>query len=88
MRRHALVITSALMLSAAWAMVHASSAQDAPARSANEPAVNPRAVVDRYCVTCHNQRTKTSDLALDAIDITTPAANGDIWEGGGFGSPP
>ena len=89
MRRRALVTASALMLSAAWAMVHASSSQDTSARSANEPAsrvyvrdpVNPRAVVDRYCVTCHNQRTKTSDLALDGIDITTPAANGDIWEG-------
>ena len=42
--------------------------------------INPRAVVDRYCVTCHNQRTKTSDLALDGVDITTPSAHGEIWE--------
>ena len=42
--------------------------------------MNSRAVVDRYCVTCHNQRTRTSDLALDTVDITSPAAHGEIWE--------
>jgi hypothetical protein len=69
------------MLPAGWAILHASGVQDAPARPANEPAANARAVVDRYCVTCHNQRTKTSDLALDGIDIANPASNGEIWEG-------
>jgi mono/diheme cytochrome c family protein len=81
MRGRAFVITAAVVLSAGWAILHASSSQDATAQPANAPAVNPRAVVDRYCVTCHNQRTKTSDLALDGIDITSPAANGEIWEG-------
>ena len=50
------------------------------AASAANASINPRAVVDRYCVTCHNQRTKTSDLALDGVDITTPSAHGEIWE--------
>jgi mono/diheme cytochrome c family protein len=76
-----LVVASVLILSAGWALLHASGVQDSPVRSANEQAANPRAVVDRYCVTCHNQRTRTSDLALDGIDITSPAANGEIWEG-------
>ena len=49
--------------------------------SARPPAANPnQALIDRYCVTCHNQRTKTSDLALDGVDITTPSADGEIWE--------
>jgi len=68
------------MVSVGWAVLHASSAQDTPARVANEPAVNARAVVDKYCVTCHNQRLKTSDLALDSLDISSPASHGEIWE--------
>jgi len=68
------------MVSVGWAVLHASSAQDTPARIANEPAVNARAVVDKYCVTCHNQRLKTSDLALDSLDISSPASHGEIWE--------
>ena len=39
-----------------------------------------RAVLDRYCVTCHNQRLRTADLALDTMD---PAHVGDhpaVWE--------
>jgi mono/diheme cytochrome c family protein len=80
MRRRAFVIASAMMLSAGW-ILYASSVQDAPAAAQIDASLNPRAVVDRYCITCHNQRTKTSDLALDGADITSPAANGEIWEG-------
>jgi hypothetical protein len=39
-----------------------------------------RALVDKYCVTCHNQRSKTGGLTLDAFDVENPAANPEIWE--------
>jgi mono/diheme cytochrome c family protein len=81
MSGRALLIASVLALPAGWAILHASSTQDAPARPANESAANARVVVDRYCVTCHNQRTRTSDLALDGVDIASPASHGEIWEG-------
>ena len=68
------------MLSAGWAILHAGSTQDGSVQSVAAPG-NPRAVVDRYCVSCHNQRVKTSDLALDGVDLTNPGANGEIWEG-------
>jgi mono/diheme cytochrome c family protein len=74
------VVAAALMLSAGWAIVHASGAQDVSAGSSKTP-VNARAVVDRYCVSCHNERIKTSDLALDVADATNPAANPEVWEG-------
>ena len=32
----------------------------------------PSAVVNRYCVTCHNQRLKTAKLELDRLDLTHP----------------
>src|SRR6185295_12952063 len=39
-----------------------------------------RALVDRYCVTCHNQRTKSGDLTLDTVDFTHVAANAEVLE--------
>jgi mono/diheme cytochrome c family protein len=72
------------LLSAGWAVKAASSAQDAasarPPAAVAARAADHRATLDRYCVTCHNQRTKASDLALDTVDITRPAANAQVWE--------
>ena len=42
------------------------------------PAV--RAVLDTYCITCHNQRLRTGGLALDRLDTTNPGANAEVWE--------
>jgi len=43
-------------------------------------APSPQAVLDQYCVTCHNQRLHTAGLALDSLDVTKPAANTEVWE--------
>ena len=39
-----------------------------------------RGVVDKYCVTCHNQRLRTAGLALDTLDPSAPASNPEVWE--------
>jgi hypothetical protein len=39
-----------------------------------------QALVDRYCVTCHNQRLKTAKLALDTLDLTHPEKDALAWE--------
>jgi mono/diheme cytochrome c family protein len=39
-----------------------------------------RPVIDKYCVTCHNERTKTAGLALDALDLSNVATRADVWE--------
>ena len=41
--------------------------------------VEPRAMLDTYCVTCHNQKLHTAGLALD-VDVTNPGANAELWE--------
>ena len=44
-------------------------------------AANPnRALVDRYCVGCHNQRLKTAKLELDVLDLTHPEKDALTWE--------
>jgi len=36
--------------------------------------------VDKYCVTCHNARTKTANLLLDQLDLTRLAEHAEIGE--------
>lgn len=45
-----------------------------------QPTVAPRAVLDQYCVTCHNQKTKTAGLALDTVDVARVARDTEVWE--------
>jgi cytochrome c551/c552 len=40
----------------------------------------PQAVLDQYCVTCHNQRSNTAGLALDTRDIGEVAGDAEVWE--------
>ena len=50
------------------------AAAGAPAASAEQ------ALLDRYCVTCHNDRLETGGLSLERVDITDPAAHPGVWE--------
>jgi mono/diheme cytochrome c family protein len=49
--------------------------------SLSDPAEQ-RALVDKYCVTCHNARLKTGGLVLDrdAVDLARVADRADVWE--------
>ena len=39
-----------------------------------------RALVDRYCVGCHNDRTLAGKLSLDGADLTAVGEHGEMWE--------
>src|SRR5215213_7693666 len=39
-----------------------------------------RVVLDKSCVSCHNERVKTANLMLDKVDIANPGANPEVWE--------
>ena len=39
-----------------------------------------RALLDTYCVTCHNQKAKTAGLALDGADFVRPSNSSEVWE--------
>ena len=39
-----------------------------------------RALLDTYCVTCHNQRLKTGGLTLDNVDVAKVGDNPELWE--------
>ncbi len=49
----------------------------------SSPALNApgaRALVDKYCVTCHNQRAKTAGLMLDKMDMDHVPDGAEVWE--------
>ncbi len=53
----------------------------ATAQPASGGAASPeRALLDRYCVTCHNERLQVADLTLDAADVGNVGAHPEIWE--------
>src|SRR4029450_224010 len=39
-----------------------------------------RAVVNRYCISCHNSALKAGDLALDEISGQDVSRHPDVWE--------
>jgi len=70
--RLASLVGVAAMTCAAPAAAQQPSAPVAPAQV--------RAVLDRYCASCHNARVRTADFALDDLDLANPRANGELWE--------
>ena len=39
-----------------------------------------QALLKRYCITCHNERLKTGDLALDTLDLEQRRCARTVWE--------
>ena len=50
----------------------------APTAVPAQPAA--RSVLQQYCMTCHNQRTKVAGLSLDTLDMSHVGENVDVWE--------
>ena len=67
----------ALLLSAE---LHGAGSQQ-PGSGAAAAARSPqRLLLDRYCVTCHNESLKTAGLTLDLLDVDDVAARPEVWE--------
>ena len=73
----ALVATISATLSADQSPAPASPQGAAASATARTPA---RELVTTYCVTCHNQRVKAGNLALDNIDADHISNSADTWE--------
>ncbi len=73
----ALIATISATLSANQAGTPASTPPAATSATAATPA---RELVGTYCVTCHNERVKTANLALDKADTEQVFNSGETWE--------
>jgi hypothetical protein len=68
-------------LSAARQPEAANGQAERPGRlDAAPPQSADRAVIEQYCVTCHNQRQRTAGLALDGLDLARAAESAEVWE--------
>ncbi len=74
----ALFISGSMAVALSSVQTSARQTQPAPARP--DASARPQAVLDKYCVACHNQRLRTAGLALDSLDVTRPGANAEVWE--------
>ena len=80
-RRFSVGAAAALSLTVAALSFPEAAGQDTPGPSA--PAAAPfdqRAVLTRYCITCHNDRAKTAGLSLESADPSSVAAHTETWE--------
>ena len=51
-----------------------------PAPTQVTDAAAERALLNQYCVTCHNQKLKTAGLELDKLDTAHVADHAEKWE--------
>ena len=73
---------------AAWAVCFASAAAAGPAHeeaaaAAPSPVAGHEALLDRYCITCHNDRLAargTVPVALRTADLDDVPGNAEVWE--------
>src|SRR5439155_13612759 len=50
------------------------------AHKAGSQPLTTRALVDKYCVTCHSQKLKTGGIALEGLDTARVGENAGAWE--------
>jgi Protein of unknown function (DUF1592)/Protein of unknown function (DUF1588)/Protein of unknown function (DUF1585)/Protein of unknown function (DUF1587)/Protein of unknown function (DUF1595)/Planctomycete cytochrome C len=43
-------------------------------------AASQRATLDKYCISCHNERRKTAGLMLDTMDVANVGEAAQVWE--------
>jgi len=73
----ALAVGAALLSSSSGHLGAAGAPQQAPSSSPTTPQ---RALLDQYCVGCHNQRSKTANVMFDTMDLANLSKDATIWE--------
>ena len=74
--RVTILASALLLLGVAFARVDTQNAQTPAARVASPE----KALIDRYCATCHNQRTRAGNLVLDTLDVSAAGREPQTWE--------
>jgi mono/diheme cytochrome c family protein len=79
MKRTAIFILAAATASLSSGSIVAQQQQRASATTSSTVSSH-QALLNQYCVTCHNQRAKTAGLMFDTMDLTDISKNADVWE--------
>ena len=73
-------LTTVYGQSAAPRPARAGARQSSGTATAAASAPAQRALLDQYCVTCHNDRTRTANLSLEKLDLATAGDHPELWE--------
>jgi hypothetical protein len=73
-------IASAAILTVAFGFAQTPGRNSSPAASVPVAALTPRALLNQYCITCHNEKLKTGNLALDKLDVDHVGVDAETWE--------
>ena len=77
MRKGLCAAVVALLALLPWSGSRPVSAQQQAASLVSSPQ---RALLNQYCVTCHNEQLQTGGLALNSLDVSRVADNPEVWE--------
>ena len=82
--RRSFYLTALVVLIGGLAVLATRTFGQSPATSALAPSTLAEdahgAMLDTYCVDCHNKGLKTAGVAFDTVDIKHPEANAELWE--------
>ena len=86
--KHLAACAVGFVVAAAGGPAHLRAAASSPAGPPQQQTASPgayeparvRTLLDRYCVTCHNDRLRTAGLTLDALDAGRVGAHAATWE--------
>ena len=73
-------MSRAIVTMSLLALALAGTPRLAAAQAPAGTAAGDRTLLDRYCVTCHNERLQTAGLALDAVDVERVAEHAAVLE--------
>ena len=80
MKRHLVVAVTLALAIFLSGSSHLGAAPPQPQQQKAVASDPHRAMLDQYCVTCHNQRAKTAGLMFDKMDLANVAQDGEVWE--------
>ena len=82
LRTVAILVGLALVLSLSWSVAERrqAAAEATPSKSAAASTVPFQRLIDRYCISCHNEEMNTASFRLDNVDLAHVSENGEIWE--------
>src|SRR6266478_3812968 len=71
-------LAAILCLSLQTAGLNGATPQGSPSTAPGD--TSKRELLNKYCVTCHNERLHTAGLTLEKMDVEHVGANAEVWE--------
>src|SRR5215468_4899164 len=75
-----LLVVSAIAICAISLALSPSQAQQNQQPQSPAAASPEQGLVNKYCITCHNDKSKTGGMTFEKMDVDHPETNAELWE--------